>query len=165
MSKWYLLLLPGVQQCEANLANKPFKFPQYIHNLIRAGSGHLPADVSLGSVLLSRSKTELQRGHICHESTPSLLSINSPFNDGDSGRSWTLSCLRSHVRALHTHPYTHKGKAQMRPCVCTHVETHKVFFTVSWPHMLSVLPSSSLESCRHKAEITSPSSNQGERER
>lgn len=46
-----------------------------------------------------------------------------------------------------------------------HALKHTVFFSVSRPHMLSALPSSSLGSFRHKAEITSPSSNQGEREK
>lgn len=80
--------------------NKPFRFPQHTQSLIRAGSGCLPAGDSLGSVLQSQGKTELQRGHICHESTPSLLSIYSPFSERDGDRSFA----RVHAyRHAHVH--------------------------------------------------------------
>lgn len=105
--------------------------------------------------LYSLGVKELQRGHICHERTPSLLSINSPFSDGDSGRSLDpILFVYSHTEEIHRCELSY-----------VHAQEHKVFFPVTHPQMISALPSSSLESYRHKAEITSPSSNQGEREK
>ena len=136
----------------------------------RQGAAALPANVSLGSVLPSRGKTQLQRGHICPESTPSLLSINRPFSGGDSGRSWTPSRSFPHSTRSYVSRY-----AQWNWHRCgdffffSYVRTQKYtkhFSPASRPHMLSAPPkSTSLESHRHKAEITSPSSNRGGRER
>ena len=75
--------------------------------------------------------------------------------------SWTTSCSSPHV---HTCFYMHKYTWKKHKCVvlCVHMQRH-IFHC---PHILSAIPSSSLESSYcHKGEITSPLSNRGRRER
>lgn len=135
-------------------------------SLIRAGSGCLPADVSLGSVLWCQAKTVLRRGHICRGTIPSLVSINSQWAALLWGRWLELDPVLFHSACMWMSLHLHfdAEKAQM----CAHkgvlqMQEKKKQLIFHRPTTLSATPFSSLESYCHKTEITSPLSNYGER--
>lgn len=140
---------------------------KYVQNMQSSLGGRGRLLVLLGSVLLSGVK-QSRRGHICRVYTLSLLCISSPFNDGKSGRGWTPSCLSSCTHArTHARKYAYVHVHTESPDVCFFevVSTQKNLTIFCSLCLCPALPSPSLESYSRMAEITSPSSNQGGRER
>lgn len=139
-----------------------------MQSLIGEWGGCLPAGPLLGSVLVSQGKKHSGRKGT---SAMKVLPHYSPFTAHSV--MGTAAGVGSHSTCIHEcgHAYTHActqratGREKTYP-VLLYVHSQKpFFFFYPCPHMLSSLPSSSLESYHHKAEITLLSSNQEKGER